>query len=124
MSEDKDPKATEDDKEEKEERELDTIAKKLRTGSKALRVTVNPEDAARIGLREGGRALLANETGRLELRVAISDVVAPGVALAHKGRWPKLDGGGANVNFLNPGCRTDMGESSGVHGTRVRITPL
>ena len=39
-------------------------------------------------------------------------------------RWPKLDGGRANVNALNPGTPTDMGGSSSVHGTHVRIAPL
>ena len=50
--------------------------------------------------------------------------MAAGVALAHKGRWPKLDSTGTNVNVLNSGQRTDMGESSSVHGTLVRITPV
>ena len=86
-------------------------------------VLLNPEDAAALGLDAGSTACLSNETGRLELRVSVSDRVARGVALAHKGRWPKVDGGRANVNVLNPGTRSDMGESSSVHGTIVRITP-
>ena len=51
-----------------------------------------------------------------------ADEVRPGVALAHKGRWPKLDTAATNVNILNAGERTDMGESSSVHGTLVRVT--
>jgi anaerobic selenocysteine-containing dehydrogenase len=88
------------------------------------RVYINPDDATALGLKDGGSARLFNETGRLELRVEISDAIAPGVALAHKGRWPKLDGARANVNVLNPGTPTDMGESSSVHGTIVEIEPL
>ena len=87
------------------------------------RVHLNPQDARALGLRDGDAALLSNSTGELELRVAISDVVAPGVALAHKGRWPKLDAG-ANVNVLNPGTPSDMGESSSVHGTTVRVASI
>ena len=87
------------------------------------RVHLNPEDASILGLKDGDASLLSNATGQLELRVAVSDVVAPGVALVHKGRWPKLEGG-ANVNALNAGTRSDMGESSSVHGTTVRIQPL
>jgi anaerobic selenocysteine-containing dehydrogenase len=87
-------------------------------------VYVNPEDASSLGLRDGHAATLSNDTGRIRLRVAVSDVVAPGVVLAHKGRWPKLDPTGTNVNVLNSGQRTDMGESSSVHGTLVRITPV
>jgi len=86
-------------------------------------VYINPEDARSLGLTDGAQALLSNETGRLVLGVAISDAVPPGVALAHKGRWPRLDSERANVNVLNPGLRTDMGESSSVHSTRVRIAP-
>jgi anaerobic selenocysteine-containing dehydrogenase len=86
------------------------------------RVHLNPEDARALGLADGDAALLSNSTGELSLRVALSERVAPGVALAHKGRWPKLEGG-ANVNVLNSGAPSDMGESSSVHGTTVRIVP-
>jgi anaerobic selenocysteine-containing dehydrogenase len=87
-------------------------------------VYVNAADAKSLGLQDGRAAVLSNDTGRIELRVAISDVVAPGVALAHKGRWPKLDPAGSNVNILNSGQRSDMGDSSSVHGTLVRIAPV
>jgi anaerobic selenocysteine-containing dehydrogenase len=87
-------------------------------------VYVNPDDARSLGLEEGRAVSLSNGTGQIELRVMVSDIVAPGVALAHKGRWPKLDPSGTNVNVLNSGQRTDMGESSSVHGTLVRITPV
>lgn len=87
-------------------------------------VCVNPRDADALGLEPGGRARLSNDTDRLELRVEVSDAVSPGVALSHKGRWPRLEGARANVNALNPGIRTDMGESSSVHGVVVKIEPL
>ncbi len=84
-------------------------------------VTLHPEDAAARGLAAGEIALLSNETGRLELQVALSDEVPRGVALSHKGRWPKAEGARANVNLLNPGVKTDMGESSSVHGIEVEV---
>ena len=68
-------------------------------------------------------ARLSNETSEIVLRVSISDMVAPGVALAHKGHWPKLEDAGVSVNALVPGVRSDMGESTSVHGTMVRIAP-
>ena len=74
------------------------------------------------GLAAGDTAELANATGRLVLTVALSDAVPPGVAYAPKGRWPKREPGGANVNVLNPGTKTDMGESSAVHGVEVTVT--
>ena len=56
------------------------------------------------------------------LTVEVSDTVPPGVACAPKGRWPKREPGGANVNVLNPGAKADMGESSAVHGVEVTVT--
>jgi anaerobic selenocysteine-containing dehydrogenase len=89
----------------------------------APRVTVHPEDARALGLVDGEPVRLSNETGEIVLRVSVSDVVAPGVALAHKGHWPKLEDAGVNVNALNPGVRSDMGQSTSVHGTLVQIAP-
>jgi anaerobic selenocysteine-containing dehydrogenase len=85
-------------------------------------ITVNPEDAKALALKDGEPAIVSSKAGQIELRVRCSDIVARGVALAHKGRWPKLDAAATNINVLNSGERTDMGESSSVHGTLVRIT--
>ena len=87
-------------------------------------VFLHPADAASRGLSEGDEALLANETGSLTLRVHLSDDVPPGVALSHKGRWPKQERAGANVNTLNPGRKADMGENSSVHSIEVSVTRL
>ena len=43
---------------------------------------------------------------------------------SHKGRWPKREAARANVNVLNPGHKTDMGESTCVHGVEIVVTPL
>jgi len=83
-------------------------------------VTVHPGDAADRHLRDGDEVVLANETGRIGMRVRVSDAVLPGVALAHKGQWPKRQGG-ANVNVLNPGLKADMGQSTCVHGVEAAI---
>lgn len=88
----------------------------------AATVTLHPSDAEARGLAPGDAAELANETGRLVLTVEVSDTVPPGVACAPKGRWPKREPGGANVNVLNPGAKADMGESSAVHGVEVTVT--
>jgi anaerobic selenocysteine-containing dehydrogenase len=85
-------------------------------------VTLHPADAAARGLTEGDEVLLSNETGSLKLLVRISDDVPPGVALSHKGRWPRHEPQGANVNALNPGRKTDMGENSCVHSVEVAVS--
>jgi anaerobic selenocysteine-containing dehydrogenase len=86
-------------------------------------VALHPDDAAERGLFEGAQANVANATGSLQLAVTISDAVPRGVAYSPKGRWPKREPGGANVNALNPGERADMGESTSVHGVEVAVTP-
>ncbi len=87
-------------------------------------VTLHPEDARAIGVAAGDRVRLSNETGAMTLRTEISDEVPRGAALSHKGRWPGLEVEGGNVNRLNPGEKSDMGESSTVHGTLVEIRRL
>ncbi|MFT4039216.1 MAG: molybdopterin-dependent oxidoreductase [Thermomicrobiales bacterium] len=85
-------------------------------------VTLHPVDAAARGLREGELVELRNEHGSLPLRVTLSDAMLPGVALAPKGRWPRLEAAGANVNALVSAQKSDMGESTCVHGAEVTIT--
>jgi len=87
----------------------------------AATVAVHPADAAQRGLAEGDDVVLANDSGRLALTLAISDVLPRGVAYAPKGRWPKLEASHSNVNVLNPGERSDMGDSTTVHGIEVAL---
>lgn len=87
-------------------------------------VHLHPEDARERGLEDGAPVLLSNELGALRLHVAVSDQVPRGVALSHKGRWPKRQPGAANVNVLNPGVKADMGESSSVHAVEVSVAPV
>ena len=84
-------------------------------------VTLHPEDARARGLAEGQRVRLSNETGSLELDLAVAETIPQGVALSPKGRWPRQEGTRANVNVLNPGLKSDMGESTCVHGVEVEI---
>ena len=65
-------------------------------------VTLHPEDAAALGLSEGQRVRLSNETGSLELDLAIAEMIPQGVALSPKGRWPRQEGTRANVNVPQP----------------------
>jgi anaerobic selenocysteine-containing dehydrogenase len=87
-------------------------------------IALHPADAAERGLAEGDEALVANETGSLPLRVTLSEALSRGVALSHKGRWPKREPAQANVNVLNPGQKADMGENTCVHSVEVVVTPL
>jgi anaerobic selenocysteine-containing dehydrogenase len=105
----------------------DSFANAVRVGRQLgpASILLHPEDAAERGLANGELAQVTSEVGTLTLQVAVSDEVPQGVAVAHKGRWPKREAAGANVNVLNPGRKADMGESTAVHGIEVvvRATP-
>jgi len=87
-------------------------------------VTLHPDDARLRGLVSGDVARVASGVGSLTVPVALSDDVPVGVALMPKGRWPKQEAAGGNVNTLNPGLRSDLGVSSAVHGTEVTVSAL
>jgi anaerobic selenocysteine-containing dehydrogenase len=89
----------------------------------AATIALHPDDAAARGFTGGEDVVVENATGRLGLRLVLSDDVPRGVALSHKGRWPRLEPGGLNVNALNPGERSDMGDSTAVHGVEVTVSP-
>ncbi len=48
---------------------------------------INPEDARRLGLKDGDTALLSNTRGRCLAGVRLSDDIRPGVAVLPTGAW-------------------------------------
>jgi anaerobic selenocysteine-containing dehydrogenase len=95
--------------------------RQIRARLGAATIALHPLDAAERGLADGDSALVHNSSGRLELKVKAWDQLPRGVALAHKGRWLSSDPTQANVNVLNPGHKSDMGESTAVHGVEVAV---
>lgn len=100
----------------------DNVEKIARQAGEEVLV-LNPGDAARLGIAEGDRVLARNETGSLGLRARLDPFMLPGTALSPKGRWLKRSPQRANVNVLNPGDRSDMGESTAVHSVEVEVAP-
>ncbi|HRA93554.1 MAG TPA: molybdopterin-dependent oxidoreductase [Aestuariivirga sp.] len=88
------------------------------------KVHLNAKDVARRNLAQGEVVRLSTKAGAIELTVNISADVPEGVALAHKSRWPSLRKGGSNINILNPGLRTDIADSTAVHGLEVELVKL
>ncbi len=84
-------------------------------------VTINPQDAGARHIRTGDQVVLSNGNGELALTARVDDATLPGVLLACKSRWPGLETSDANVNLLHIPQKTDMGESTSVHGTQVKI---
>jgi anaerobic selenocysteine-containing dehydrogenase len=52
---------------------------KLMQGDRCRRLRVHPADAARLGLADGGRAVVRSRVGFLEAEVRVTDEVMPGV---------------------------------------------
>lgn len=84
-------------------------------------VAMYPEDAKALGLSEGDIVELSNAIGRIQMQLRVSDEVLRGVVLSPKGRWPKREPAGANVNVLNGGEKADMGGSTAVHSLEVAV---
>lgn len=87
-------------------------------------ILMHLEDARERSVKSGDGVLVSNDTGQLKLIVKTSNNLPRGVVVVHKGRWPKVELQGFNVNVLNSGAKTDMGESSAVHGIEVLVTKL
>ncbi len=85
-------------------------------------ITLHPDDAIARGLTAGTKVKVSNAVATIEMIVDVAPILPRGVALATKSRWPKLIPGGLNVNALNPGTKSDMAESSSVHGIEVNVT--
>jgi anaerobic selenocysteine-containing dehydrogenase len=84
-------------------------------------IMLHPVDAASHGLADGAVAMVSNEAGAIALQVVTSEEMLPGVALSPKGRWPRLEESDANINVLYDGRKSDMGESTSVHGVEVQV---
>jgi anaerobic selenocysteine-containing dehydrogenase len=102
----------------------DSFANDTKIAARIGRATIalHPDDAAERGLADGDEADVRNDTGRVRLRVLLSNAVPRGVAYSPKGRWPKQEPGRANVNTLNPGETADMGRSTSVHGVEITVS--
>lgn len=80
----------------------------LMRGERCRRLRIHPEDAARIGLGDGERALVRSRVGEIEVEVRISDEMMPGVVSLPHGwsdgfvtnRRIARDAPGPNCNVL------------------------
>src|SRR5262249_3644362 len=52
---------------------------KLMQGDRCRRLRIHPDDAGRLGIVDGGRAVVRSRVGALEVEVRITDEVMPGV---------------------------------------------
>ncbi|MDE0418692.1 MAG: molybdopterin-dependent oxidoreductase [bacterium] len=83
-------------------------------------VTVHPDDARSCGVSTGDEVRLSNDAGSLTMVAVVSDSVPTRVLMTDKSRWPGP--GGTNVNHLHIPRKSDMGESTCVHGVEVTLS--
>ncbi|HVP66056.1 MAG TPA: molybdopterin-dependent oxidoreductase [Anaeromyxobacteraceae bacterium] len=92
---------------------------------------VHPDDARRLGLEDGGLAVCESERGQIEVRVAISDTLLPGMVTLPHGygqEYPDGDGRrrpfGPAVNELTSAAHRDPLAGTPYHKhVRVRLRP-
>ncbi|WP_028815670.1 molybdopterin-dependent oxidoreductase [Streptomyces flavidovirens] len=106
----------------------------LNGGSNRCTLQVHPDDAARLGLTDGGGARISAEGGELEVPVEVTDAVRAGVVSLPHG-WGHDRAGarmavaaatpGVNVNQLLDGSRLDpLSGTAVLNGFPVNVTPI
>ncbi|MFH8368152.1 molybdopterin oxidoreductase family protein [Streptomyces sp. NPDC018031] len=103
-------------------------------GSNRCTLQVHPQDAARLGLTDGGRARVTSDGGALEVPVEVTDTVRAGVVSLPHGWGHDRPGTrtavaaadpGVNVNQLLDGTRIDpLSGTAVLGGYPVQLTPL
>jgi anaerobic selenocysteine-containing dehydrogenase len=69
---------------------------------------VNPADAARIGLHDGGTARVSSRTGTLLAPIELTDAIAPGVVSLPHGWGHDLPGVAMTVAQAHPGVNSNL----------------
>ncbi len=65
-------------------------------------ITLHPDDAAARGLADGQRVTVHNAQGEINVALAVTDQIRPGVAVMFKGVWLTNHPDGRGVNTLTP----------------------
>jgi anaerobic selenocysteine-containing dehydrogenase len=87
-------------------------------------VEMATEDARARGLSEGQWALVFNDRGSFQARVALTGNVQPGVAVATGIYWNKFSPGQSNVNSTTSSALTDMGGGATFFDNLVEVRGL
>jgi anaerobic selenocysteine-containing dehydrogenase len=94
---------------------------------------VHPDDAERLGLLDGGRALVRSAAGEIEVPIEVTDGIRPGVVSIPHGWGHDVTGvetavaaahAGVNANLLTDHDRLDpVSATAALNGTPVELTP-
>jgi anaerobic selenocysteine-containing dehydrogenase len=86
-------------------------------------VELHPEDADRLGLVEGGQAMVGNDRAELRLPVRISNRPRPGVVVIPWGWWSRHHPDGLAANSLTGDTLTDWGGGTAFADTLIAVRP-
>jgi anaerobic selenocysteine-containing dehydrogenase len=102
-------------------------------GKPACTALVHPDDAARLGLTDGGSARLSSRVGAIEAQVEVTDAVMPGVVSIPHGWGHGAPGtrmavaaahAGANSNVLTDELAIDpLSGNAVLNGIPVELAP-
>ena len=88
------------------------------------RALIHTADATRLGVTEGTLVVLANDRGRVTLRVRPADTARPGVVIV-EGNWPSSAyPGGIGINTLIGADPVPPNGGAAFHDTAVQLLPI
>jgi anaerobic selenocysteine-containing dehydrogenase len=106
----------------------------LAKGAARCIALINPNDAARLGLEDGGRARIAHDGRSIEAEVEITDEMMPGVVSLPHGWGHDQPGAQLEVAAANPGAnlnalmdenrRDPLSGNAVLSGMEVEMTPV
>jgi anaerobic selenocysteine-containing dehydrogenase len=77
-------------------------------GSNRCTAQLHPDDAARLGLVDGGTAVVRSRAGKIEVPVEVTDAIRPGVVSIPHGWGHDVDGTRATVARAHAGVNTNV----------------
>jgi anaerobic selenocysteine-containing dehydrogenase len=77
-------------------------------GQNRCTAQIHPDDAARLGLVDGGTAVVRSRAGKVEIPVEVTDAVRPGVVSIPHGWGHDVDGIRASVAAAHPGANSNL----------------
>lgn len=95
----------------------------LRAAGGEPQVMVHPDDAARLGIRDGERHRVKSAQGSILRQTIVSEDAPPGTLVALGQWWPKLAPDGKSLNDLTSERLTDLGGGSTFGNVAVRLEP-
>jgi anaerobic selenocysteine-containing dehydrogenase len=87
----------------------------------AIRLLINPDDAAARGIADGDDVRVFNERGEVRCGVQVGGWIRAGTVSLPKGLWRKHTANGYTANALAPDTLTDLGGGACFNDARVEV---